>query len=221
MSGLACYTAARRAGSHRCAAQFRGRVCACNPTCPCDLLWFLDKQKLHSMSGHGLLRTRYSKPSRARSRNCSGSSRGQRPSASGTHRVCPGGFGVPAPLNPGRRPRSNPIAGCAGSRASRLASGTEPQLVKMPRSQRTMPPANGRQQQFSQLPRIVFGRVILCPKIAQGFAHDLPWVGVAPRPDFTGDETLEVFCQRHFHRCIFVSGVARVNGDKKLDGRRR
>ena len=86
----------------------------------------------------------------------------------------------------------------------------------MLRGERTMPPANCWQQQFGQLSRIVFGRVILRPKIAQGFAHDLAGIGIAPRPDFPGDEILEVFCQRQLHRCIFPQGIADVNRDNRM-----
>ena len=91
--------------------------------------------------------------------------------------------------------------------------GTESQLAKMFRGQRTMPPTNSGKQQFSQLPRIGFGRVVFCPKIAQGFAHYLAGIGVAPGPDFLSNEVLEVPCQCHLHGCIFPRGVADVNWD--------
>ena len=112
------------------------------------------------------------------------------------------------------------IAGEPASWGGRLAPGAQPQLVEMSGGQGPVPAADGRQEQFSQFPRVGFGRIVLGQKMAQGFAHDLAGVGVSAGSNFMSDEALEVFCQCHLHGRIFPREPPDVNRDHKHCGPR-
>jgi hypothetical protein len=81
----------------------------------------------------------------------------------------------------------------------------------MSRGQWPVPAAHGRQKQFGQFGRIVLRWVILVPEMTQGLTDNFARVGISPRADFAGNESLEVFGQRHVHDPTFPRGPTGVS----------
>ena len=92
-----------------------------------------------------------------------------------------------------------------------FAPGAKPELVEMSRGQWPVPAAHGRQKQFGQCGRIGLRRVVLVPEMTQGLTDNFARVRISPCADFAGNESLEVFGQRHLHDPTFPRGPTDVN----------